>query len=158
MLLRGDRFTVEQYANTWHNLTRQKSSDLKTMLMHIIYYVHIQNVVTIIKCDKTVTHTNLQCQHCWGCILLWLLSLFHWGPSAWAKWSSTEAGVIMTSLWAGEGAPSDELWFLSWALVATGGLIDPLMLVLFRTVVMFAGFRVVIVTAGEVGIKSEWVA
>ena len=102
-------------------------------------------------------------QHCWGCILLWLFSLFHCGPRAWAKWSSTEAGVIMTSLCAGEGALSVELWFFSGGLAEGGLLLAPplmgapllLVVVLYRIVALLAGLRVVAVTAGEVGIKSK---
>lgn len=69
----------------------------------------------------------------------------------------------MTSLCAGEGALSVELWFLSGGL-ATGGLLlapppvaAPLLLVvvLYRIVALLAGLRVVAVMAGEVGIKSE---
>ena len=79
----------------------------------------------------------------------------------------------MTSLCAGDGALSDELWFLRGglavvAIVVVGGggsgLLEPLvavlLLVLYRTVVallwVVAGLRVVVVTAGEVGIKPEW--
>ena len=78
----------------------------------------------------------------------------------------------MTSLCAGDGALSDELWFLRGGLAVVaivvvgggGGLLEPLvavlLLVLYRTVVallwVVAGLRVVVVMAGEVGIKPEW--
>ena len=70
----------------------------------------------------------------------------------------------MTSLCAGEGALSVELWFLSDGL-AEGGLllVPPLAAVLLLLVVvpytiaaLLAGLRVVAVIAGDVGIKSEW--
>ena len=70
----------------------------------------------------------------------------------------------MTSLCAGEEALSVELWFLSGGLAAEGLLLlalppatAPLLLavVVYRIVALLAGLRVVAVTAGEVGIKSE---
>ena len=68
----------------------------------------------------------------------------------------------MTSLCAGEGALSVELWFLSGGLAAVGlPLALPLVaatlllaVVLYRTAALLAGLRVMAVTAGEVGIKS----
>ena len=70
----------------------------------------------------------------------------------------------MTSLCAGEGALSVELWFMSGGLAAVGLLLAPLppvvlplllAVVLYRIVALLAGLRVVAVMAGDVGIKSK---